>query len=459
MAFTLRDYEIVDTIGTGAYGTVYRARQKSLGRIVAIKALAPQRAQDTTEIMRFRREARATAALAHDNIIAIYDYAFHAGSYYIVMEYVEGRTLEDAVDTGISAGAAVEIVRRIADGLACAHRHAIIHRDIKPSNVLLGVNGRVKLADFGLAAFQQALTSQSTRAAVGTVSYMAPEIMVDPAAVDVRADIFSLGCVLYQALSGRLPFPGTSIAEVSYRVINEEAPALESVDDASLSAITLRCLDKDRDRRPTAEELARELAGIVRDGYPAAAEEVARLSRGEESRRMTTRPSAPLPPKRYIPAKPSRSELSLVAGAILALGIVAAVMVVRRNAPRDDALLPEVLSGTGTLAIEPARNPRTEADEAAGVHHDAPGPLTSLSDDEGTATLILTGLRPGDSIVINGRTAYVAPKAGSMGLPLAAGENRLEVRGAARRRLSRSFEASALQVITWNLNGRDEDDE
>lgn len=456
MAFTLRDYEIIDTIGSGAFGSVYRARQKSLGRIVAIKSLAPQRAQDKTEIMRFRREAQAMAALAHDNVISVYDYAYHGGSYYIVMEYVEGFTFEQALDESMPLPLSVEVLRRVADGLACAHRSRIIHRDIKPSNILLGANGRVKLADFGLAAFQQALTSQSTSAAVGTLCYMAPETMVNPGEVDVRADVFSLGCVLYQALSGRLPFPGNSIAEVSYRLINEEAPPLELSEELAAAAdLTRRCLDKDRQRRPSAAEIARELGGIARGSFPAAAEELAGFVRGEGAR-----PAAALPVaaqrRGAATGRAPRVRAGVVAGGILAALMVVAVVVSRRSAEHADSLLPDVHPENGALTVEPA--PGRSRGRSAPVNPDGPAPLTSLSADERTATLVLTGLTAGDTILVNGRTAHVSRKAGSLGLPLEVGESRLEVRGAGDRRLSRSITATALQVITWDLNERASDE-
>ncbi|MBD3318232.1 MAG: protein kinase [Chitinivibrionales bacterium] len=455
MAFSLHDYEILDTIGGGAFGVVYRARQKSLGRIVAIKSLAPQRAQDKKEIVRFRREAQAMAALAHDSIITVYDYAYQAGSYYIVMDYVEGCTFEDALNRHIEIGPAVQVLRRIADGLACAHARNIIHRDIKPSNILLDTNGRVKLADFGLAAFQQALTSQSMSSAVGTLCYMAPEAMVNPAEIDSRADIFSVGCVLFQAVSGRLPFPGETIAEVSYRVVNEDTPALDPPENmAPLADVTLGCLHKDRDKRPSAKELAHELTQISHKLFPGAADRLTEFIRCGGPRpaaakvAYTTRP--PLPRSKFRRRVAVRATM-----AGLAAAFVVGVITLRRSRRDAELLLPNMSPEREALTIEPTPDQKA-APQTAPNNNDGPGPLTSLSGDERAATLIVTGLTAGDTIEVNGHVVYVSSKAGSLGLPLGVGVNRLEVRGIRKkRRLSRSITASALEVVTWNLNERD----
>jgi serine/threonine protein kinase len=153
MAFSLSDYQILEEIGRGGFATVYRARQKSLGKEVAIKCLAPLRQQNSEQIVRFRREAETMAALTHDNIIAIIDYAFFNGSYYIVMEYIQGMALNTAFEKGLPPTPALCVMEKIVSALKAAHERNIIHRDIKPANILIGRSGQIKLADFGLAMF------------------------------------------------------------------------------------------------------------------------------------------------------------------------------------------------------------------------------------------------------------------------------------------------------------------
>ena len=185
MAFSLKDYQIIAEIGRGGFASVYRARQKSLGREVAIKRLSAPRRQDSTEIIRFRREAEAMAALTHDNILAVLDHAYQDGNYYIVMEYVEGMAFDAALSAGMPAGCSLFVLEKVAGALKYAHGEKIIHRDIKPGNILLGRNGQIKLADFGLAMFRTGIESITAPGAVlGTISFLAPEALASPKDVD-----------------------------------------------------------------------------------------------------------------------------------------------------------------------------------------------------------------------------------------------------------------------------------
>jgi serine/threonine protein kinase len=203
-------YEVLELIGRGGMGAVYRARQKGLDRIVALKVLPAAAAQDPTFGERFAREARALAKLNHANIIAIYDFGSADGLFYLVMEFVDGANLRSAIRAKTTTPrAALAIVGQICDALQYAHEEGIVHRDIKPENILLDKRGRVKIADFGLAKLlggdKGGVTLTQTHQAMGTPHYMAPEQWEKPQDVDHRADIYSLGVVFYELLTGELP--------------------------------------------------------------------------------------------------------------------------------------------------------------------------------------------------------------------------------------------------------------
>jgi Protein kinase domain len=235
--------EIIELIGQGGMGAVYRARQPSLDRIVALKILPPQTAGDPGFAERFTREARALARLSHANIVAVHDFG-QAGAFpYLVMEFVDGVNLRHLLTSGkIAPGEALAIVPPICDALQYAHDRGIVHRDIKPENILLGKNGSVKIADFGLAKLMgaDATANFSLTGAgdvMGTPYYMAPEQVERPLEVDHRADIYSLGVVFYQMLTGELP-------------LGRFAPPSRKVTiDVRLDEVVLRALEKSPEQR------------------------------------------------------------------------------------------------------------------------------------------------------------------------------------------------------------------
>src|ERR1043165_9138349 len=214
--------EIIERLGGGGMGVVYKARQPRLNRLVALKILAPEREKDPAFAGRFEKEAQALARLSHPNIVTIHDFGEAGGMYYLLMEFVDGVTLRQLLNASrVSPREALAIVPQICDALQFAHDHGIVHRDIKPENILLNRLGRVKVADFGVARLMgiegevpAAESSQAGSASVslteagkvmGTPQYMAPEQVAHPAEVDHRADIYSLGVVFYQMLTGELP--------------------------------------------------------------------------------------------------------------------------------------------------------------------------------------------------------------------------------------------------------------
>jgi predicted Ser/Thr protein kinase len=234
--------EIIALIGKGGMGAVYRARQPALDRIVALKILPPQTAGGPGFVERFNREARALAKLNHPNIVAVYEFGQVNGLPFFIMEFVDGLNLRQLERAGkLSPREALQIVPQICEALQFAHDEGIVHRDIKPENILLDKKGRVKIADFGIAkilgnAGEVDLTG--TQGAIGTPHYMAPEQMEKPTTVDHRADIFSLGVVFYEMLTGELPLG--KFAPPSSRKLEV---------DVRLDDVVLRTLEKDPERR------------------------------------------------------------------------------------------------------------------------------------------------------------------------------------------------------------------
>ncbi|HWI57363.1 MAG TPA: serine/threonine-protein kinase, partial [Bacillota bacterium] len=202
--------EILECLGRGGMGVVYKARQPLLNRLVALKILAPEKEKDPQFAERFMREAQALARLNHPNIVTVYDFGETQGLYYLLMEFVDGMNLRQLLQNRkLVPEEALAIVPHICDALQYAHEQGIVHRDIKPENVLLDKQGRIKLADFGIAKILGQAAPEAARTAatevVGTPYYMAPEQVEKPTKVDHRADIYSLGVVFYEMLTGELP--------------------------------------------------------------------------------------------------------------------------------------------------------------------------------------------------------------------------------------------------------------
>ncbi|HQN96303.1 MAG TPA: protein kinase [Thermoanaerobaculales bacterium] len=275
----LGPYRLVGLLGAGGMGEVYRARDERLGRDVAIKVLPANVAADPDRLVRFEREARATAALDHPNILAVYDVGRHDGQPYLVTQLLEGKTLRQAIATGpLPPSKAMELGIQIAQGLGAAHDRGIIHRDLKPSNIFLTSDGRAKILDFGLArlARSERTTGQLgepptatdhtlTGALLGTVGYMAPE-QVRGVPADNRSDIFSFGCVLYEMLAGRRAFLRNSAVETMGSILHEDPPRLAASGRSIppvLAAVVGRCLEKrPEDRFQSAHDVALAIEAV-----------------------------------------------------------------------------------------------------------------------------------------------------------------------------------------------------
>jgi hypothetical protein len=249
------DLEILDVIGAGGMGVVYRARHRRLERLVALKILPRDLAKDARFSERFAREAKTLARLDHPRIVRVHDFGESGGLYFLVLEYVDGANLRQVMAAGrLRPAEALAIVPQICEALQYAHDQGVVHRDIKPENVLLDAQGRVKIADFGLAKIvgkAGAPTLTGTGQVMGTYHYMAPEQVRTPQDVDHRADLYSLGVVFYEMLTGELP-------------MGRFEPPSDSADlDARIDRIVMHALERERDRRyQRAEEMRTDLTGL-----------------------------------------------------------------------------------------------------------------------------------------------------------------------------------------------------
>src|SRR6266481_5497592 len=261
-------YEIVGELGRGAMGVVYKAVDPVIGRTVAVKTI--RLSEEGTGLSRpellsrFQTEARAAGLLAHPNIVVVYDAGEENGIYYITMELIEGKSLQALLDSGHSfpVPRVLRIMEQTCSALQFAHERSIIHRDIKPANLMLTADDTVKVTDFGTAKILQFGTVQQTTHVMGTPSYMSPE-QVKGRAVDGRSDIFSLGVMLYEMVTGEKPFPGQNITTVIYKIVNEDPVPPRQIDPSihpGISAVVMRALEKEPDQRyQSCREMLEEL--------------------------------------------------------------------------------------------------------------------------------------------------------------------------------------------------------
>ncbi|HZA60285.1 MAG TPA: protein kinase [Actinomycetota bacterium] len=262
-------YEMGPPLGKGGMAHVYRGTDRVLDRTVAIKVLAERYAHDDRFVDRFRREAQAAAGLTHPNVVGVYDTGGEDGMHYIVMEYVEGPTLSEVLrrEGRLDPDRAAAIAAEVATALHSAHERGLVHRDVKPGNVMLDRDGRVKVVDFGIARAAADDTLTQTGLILGTASYLSPE-QAQGLTVDARSDVYSLGCVLYEMLTGRPPFQGETPVSIAYKHVNERAvrPSTLNADvPPHLDQAVMRALEKDPDARfATAEAFRQAIAGDIK---------------------------------------------------------------------------------------------------------------------------------------------------------------------------------------------------
>jgi eukaryotic-like serine/threonine-protein kinase len=340
-------YEVESRIGAGGMAEVWRGHDRVLNRTVAIKTLLPQFARDGSFVDRFRREAQAAARLNHPGIVSVYD-SGDGNQPFIVMQYIEGRTLADFLESGkkLPPMQAAQIAQEIAEALAVAHTHGVIHRDIKPANVMVTRDGKILVMDFGIARLIAGPeTAPQTSAVMGTASYLSPE-QAQGQPVDARTDIYSLGAVLYEMLTGRPPFTGDSPMAIAYKQVNATPPAPSTLNPdvpPELDAVVMRALSKNpANRYQTGQEFAEDLERVRTGGEVDA---TPLLPPGGEATQVISRPqpTSVLAPQEEPPGSSRKAWVgALLAILVMALLAAAAYLVVTMLTDDGGAELVEV---------------------------------------------------------------------------------------------------------------------
>lgn len=438
-------YEILSTLGQGAMGVVYRAIDPLLERTVAIKTISLDLSRDEFEEFerRFYREASSAGRLNHPNIVTIHDVGNTDNIAYMAMEFLEGEELRDILDAGgaLAPERIAEIVSQVADGLAFAHRNGVVHRDIKPSNIMILTNGAVKITDFGIA-----LIPSSSRTVAGMIlgspKYMSPEQVVGQE-VDGRADIFSLGVVLYEMLTGQPPFTGDNISAIMFRILNEMPTApctLKPELPEAFNYIVARALAKHPDERyqsaaEMAEDLRQYLALKVPENFYAHADDKPRtLERRAKPRNVEDQTVLMAPAAQSQPAPASRLDgkkavLAVAGVVLLSLG---AWLLNRGDAPVSAELQPVVVPAASTQAPT-VTAPAQEA---------KPMPEAMLA----------LAVTPWGEVFVDGKREGVSPPLNE--IRLAAGKHKIEIRNPGFVPYSETIElqAGASQKIKYKFN-------
>lgn len=379
-------YELENVLGRGGMGVVYRGRDRLLDRVVAVKVLPAQFASDTILVQRFEREARAVARLNHPNIVSIFDTGRDGTVRYIVMEFVSGESLAQRLSErgALPVSEAVGIAAQIADALAAAHAAGIVHRDIKPANVMIQPDGACKVLDFGIAraAAEAAMTQDASM--LGSVLYMAPETALGQTA-DARSDIYSLGCVLYEMLTGELPFWGeVPAAVISQHVSAPPQPPRELAPSipVALDALVIRMLAKDPAGRPRdASAAAAALRASLRTPpAPAAMEEVALAPTVVAPRAEAATRAEPPPP----PSERSRFPAGLVGAAVLVALLVGVGIALAASSGSNHGTTSSATTASSTSSHRASTSTPTRASTSSSS---SATPSTSTSTSTSTTTV------------------------------------------------------------------------
>lgn len=432
-------YEVLSQVARGGMAEVYRARDNLLGRPVALKILHPEFAIDQSFVERFRREAQAAANLNHPHIVAVYDWGTENGTYFMVLEYVEGQSLRDILRTDgpQPIRRVVEIAAETASALHFAHRHGVVHRDVKPGNILITTGGETKVTDFGIArAANVADGLTQTGAVIGTATYFSPE-QAQGFSVDARTDVYSLGVVMYESLAGTAPFLGDSPMAVAYKHVREAPPPLSRQRGdvpGDLEAIVGKCLQKSPDNRyQSAEDLRQDLARFAQ-GQPVTAARTAAVAAAPTAVVAATEAvplTVPQPPRTRVEQpgyyeSPNRWPIVTLVVLLIVSLAVGAVLLANSLFGRDGASqvgVPDVLGAQ----YEPSGR---QAIERAGL---IPVPIIVSDDSVPQGIVITTSPPPGTSIEKNG-TVRVTISAGkeTVKVPALVGQTRADAEKAIR---------------------------
>jgi len=480
----LGDFTIVKKIGEGGMGTVYMARQESLERIVALKILPRQFAENPEFVERFRREARAAASLVHPNVVQIYHVGEERGVHYFAMEFVEGQSLEAMLGEGRSFAVdqALDIVMHVAKALEAAAEKSIVHRDIKPANVMIDRKGVVKVMDFGLAKPTGEVNDITQPGLViGTPSYMSPE-QGEGGEVDCRSDIYALGTVLYKLLTGTVPFTGDNPGTVIYKHLHEapKPPSeLEPKIPAKVDALVLKCLAKKPDQRfATPAELLATIARlrsgetqtdptILMSGVSAGPEATMPLPRSQRGRGpgaadATVPPAPPLGSASVTPTGTAavapghgRGWLVAAALALVLAGAATGAVLYLRQSPSKAPVPPPVPVGPGPSMVAPKPPEPAPAPPPTGKHPElCTLRLSALSGALPKGTLL-------ELVTPQGKQKYEAPELPDVGeLPAGPYTLNLQKKGyqpvAIKLELSAQGAAPALGADTVKLEPAEE---
>ncbi len=411
-------YELEQLIGTGGMADVYMARDNLLGRTVAVKILHPQYAKDEVFIARFRQEAQAAANLNQPNIVNVYDWGIENSTYYLVMEYVEGRDLKDIILQGgpLLPERAVEIAMSICLALQAAHAQGIVHRDIKPQNIIVTYDNKIKVMDFGIARTTGGSAMTQTGTIMGTAQYISPE-QAQGRAADPRSDLYSLGVVLYEMLTGKVPFDGDNPVSIAYKHVREDPlpPTMVNPDiSPGLEAVVMKALSKNPENRyQSAVEMRSDLERCL-EGAPVFATPVLPADEAALGATRAYPVAAGAPP-----AKRSLAWLwiSIIVIAVLA-GIGVGVWAIARNT--GGATVPSV---TGKSVAEAEQQL-----EAEGLKMKVA--KTVVDAERPKDTVISQDPSPGTKIDKGGTVEVVVSKGPNLGeVPGVTGKTRTEAQG------------------------------
>ncbi len=423
-------YKLVRRIGAGGMADVWCADDQMLKRRVALKFLLERYATDEQFVERFRREAAAAAGLQHPNIVSVYDRGEHEGRPFIVMEYVEGASLKDLIERGLTGGEAIEITRQVLAGARFAHSRGIIHRDLKPQNVLIDREGRARVADFGIARAGASEITQ-TGSVLGTAQYLSPE-QAQGLETGATSDLYSVGAMLYEALTGQVPFDADSPVAVALKQVSEtpRPPSqLNAKIPAALDAVVLKALAKDPGNRyQSADEFSAALVAAEADPNAAPSDTA---SYGAVVAPPAVSPNAPTQPPQTPPDEPpegsaaeepeegfwTRSRLIAAGAVLLALVGVILFLLLHGSSP-NQVVVPSVLmqnkdDATATLeakGFEVVESPKPSPKKVDTVLDQDPRAGETV--DEGSAVTITVSSGPGTATVpaVTGRPVAEATK-------------------------------------------------